>query len=145
MNTTNHFVFDNKGQRLDYKGEIDIVIDPVELLARQDGDSLTGRIEKIAKEFKQANAIGIRFEKFTDGRSYSIAARLREAGFSAELHALGEINQEIVFLLKRVGFTHFHIPDPGASELAENILHPFAGHYQGAQDGTLSPWQQKMI
>ena len=76
--------------------------------------------------------MGIKFSKFADGRAYSIAARLREAGFQGELHAVGDINQELLFLLKRVGFTHAHIPDPGVTHLATSIVTPFAGHYRQA-------------
>ena len=94
-----------------------------------------------ASAIAQAPAIGIQFGKFTDGRSYSVAARLREAGFAGDLHALGDINQEVVFLLKRVGFTHFHIPDPGHAQLPDSILTPFGGHYQAGSDGSRAPWQ----
>ena len=139
--TTSSFVFNSNGEQLTQQVELDLILDAIALIEQQDSDTLSARIEKIAAINKDTNKIGIRFDKFTDGRSYSIAARLREAGFAGELHALGEINQELVFLLKRVGFTHFHIPDPGTDVLAENMIRPFAGHYQAAQDGTLAPWQ----
>lgn len=139
--TTSFFVFNINGEPLTQPIELDLTLDSIALIQQQDNDSLSIRIEKIAAINKDAKKIGIRFDKFTDGRSYSIAARLREAGYTGELHALGEINQELVFLLKRVGFTHFHIPYPGTDVLAQNMISPFAGHYQAAQDGSFASWQ----
>ena len=141
MTAATYLIFDSEGQPFEPSGEFDLVIDSAEFIQQQNGETLSERIERVAKEFTHAKTIGIRFDKFTDGRSYSIAARLREAGCTADLHAMGDINQEIIFLLKRVGFTHFHIPDPGTAELSGHILRPFAGHYQAAQDGTRAPWQ----
>lgn len=141
MSSSSAFVFNSEGMPQSLPAELDFIIDSAQLIQQQDARTLSEQIEKIALQYANAKALGIRFEKFTDGRSYSIAARLREAGFNGELHALGDINQEIVFILKRVGFTHFHIPDPGTHVLAGTILRPFAGHYQAAQDGSLAPWQ----
>ena len=134
-------VFDQFGHRTAHPAELERIVDPDEVIAANDGQTVTQRVASLASAIAHAPAIGIRFEKFTDGRSYSVAARLREAGFAGDLHALGEINQEVVFLLKRVGFTHFHIPDPGDAQLPDSILTPFGGHYQAGSDGSRAPWQ----
>ncbi len=134
-------VFDLNGHRVATPTELARIIDPDDVVAARDGQTVSQRIAALASEIAHAPAIGIRFGKFTDGRSYSVAARLRESGFTGELHALGEINQEVVFLLKRVGFTHFHIPDPGHPQLPDTILTPFGGHYQAGSDGSRAPWQ----
>ena len=137
-------VFDLNGHRVAHPADLARIIDPDDVVAASDGQTVTQRVAALASAIAQAPAIGIRFGKFTDGRSYSVAARLREVGFSGELHAVGEINQEVVFLLKRVGFTHFHIPDPGYSQLPESILTPFGGHYQAGSDGSRAPWQNAL-
>ncbi len=134
-------VFDRNGQRVAPPAELTRIIDPEDVVAASDGQTVSHRVAALASKIKHAPAIGIRFGKFTDGRSYSVAARLRESGFAGDLHALGEINQEVVFLLKRVGFTHFHIPDPGYPQLPDTILKPFGGHYQAGSDGSRAPWQ----
>ena len=134
-------VFDLNGQRVAHPAELARIVDPDDVIATSDGQTVSQRVAALASAIALAPAIGIRFGKFTDGRSYSVAARLREAGFAGELHALGEINQEVVFLLKRVGFTHFHIPDPGYHQLPDSILTPFGGHYQAGSDGSRAPWQ----
>ncbi len=141
MSTTNTLIFNAAGLPINRPAKLDLIIESAQLLQQQeDAPSLTEQIQAMANTFAQTNTIGIRFEKFTDGRPYSIAARLREAGFTGDLHAMGDINQEVIFILKRVGFTHFHIPDPGTPILAKDIVTPFAGHYQAAQDGSTAPW-----
>jgi uncharacterized protein (DUF934 family) len=119
-----------------------LVLETDAIFSRSEAGTVTTYLRGVlADQDSPPNAIGIRFEKFTDGRSYSIASRLREIGYTGELHALGDINQELVFLLRRVGFTHFHIPDPGTEALAPTILEPFDGYYQAGTDGTKAEWQ----
>lgn len=79
---------------------------------------------------KTAPSIGIYFAKTTEGRPYSLAIRLRERGYTGELHAVGRLNQEVVYHLIRVGFTHFHLPQATGSQIDPAILVPFGGHYQ---------------
>ena len=134
-------VFDMHGKRIAQPTTAINIIEPETLLSNDTALGLSEQLKKIAEENRHAPAIGLKFAKFADGRSYSIAARLREAGYTGELHALGDINQELLFLLKRVGFTHAHIPDPGAERLAESVVSPFAGYYQAGQDGSKAPGQ----
>lgn len=146
MNTTpisdTHCIFDLTGQRLTYIPTLSLVLDTDTIFNRSDLGTVTTYLRgMLAAQATQPEAIGVRFDKFTDGRSYSIASRLREIGYTGELHALGDINQELVFLLRRVGFTHFHLPDPGTPTLASEILEPFNGYYQAGSDGTRAQWQ----
>lgn len=135
-------VFDLSGHQILELKQPTIIIEPAALIADKNGLSITEKIQTIHANVIPEDIIGIKFDKFADGRSYSIAARLREAGYRGPLHAMGDINQELVFLLRRVGFTHFHLPDFGTSTLPFHILEPFAGYYQGAQDGSQAPWQK---
>ena len=134
-------IFDLSGKRITKPVLPTKIIEPATLIATDNNRSMTEKIQHFKDAITTDDVIGIKFDKFADGRSYSIAARLREAGYTGALHALGDINQELVFMLRRVGFTHFHLPDPGTTELAPNILEPFAGYYQAAQDGSKAPWQ----
>ncbi len=142
LTTDSVLIFDLSGKRAEDVLRPTQIIEPAKLIASDSGQSMTEKIQQINNATTATDVIGIKFDKFADGRSYSIAARLREAGYAGALHALGDINQELVFMLKRVGFTHFHLPDPGTSELAPHILEPFAGYYQAAQDGSQAPWQK---
>lgn len=135
-------IFDLTGQRVARASTLALVLETDAIFSRSESGTVTTYLRAVlAAQDTQPTAIGIRFEKFTDGRSYSIASRLREIGYAGELHALGDINQELVFLLRRVGFTHFHIPDPGTEALAAKILEPFNGYYQAGSDGTKAEWQ----
>ena len=136
------FIFDLSGKRVVDCLKPTQIIEPAKLISSDSGQTISEKIQQIKASTTDQDVIGIKFDKFADGRSYSIAARLREAGYVGALHALGDINQELVFMLKRVGFTHFHLPDPGASELAPQILAPFAGYYQAAQDGSQAHWHK---
>lgn len=138
------FIFDLSGKRVSDATLPTQIIEPAKLISDNNGQSITKKIEGIKTAATAQDVIGIKFDKFADGRSYSIAARLREAGYSGALHALGDINQELVFMLRRVGFTHFHLPNPGTTDLAPHILEPFAGYYQAAQDGSHAPWQKNI-
>jgi uncharacterized protein (DUF934 family) len=136
-------VFDLKGQRLCTQSTtLELILDTETIFNRTQPGTVTSYLKDMLAGLQTLpQAIGVKFEKFTDGRSYSIASRLREIGYEGELHALGEINQELIFLLRRVGFTHFHIPDPGTPTLAPEILKPFNGYYQAGSDGTRAQWQ----
>ncbi|MEI8400703.1 MAG: DUF934 domain-containing protein [Alcaligenaceae bacterium] len=135
-------IFDLTGQRIAHVTTLTLVLDTDAIFNRSEAGTVTTYLKGLlATQDILPTAIGVRFQKFTDGRSYSIASRLREIGYAGELHALGDINQELVFLLRRVGFTHFHLPDPGTPTLAPEILEPFNGYYQAGSDGTKAQWQ----
>lgn len=146
MNSTQisdtHCIFDLTGQRLTHVPTLSLVLDTDTIFNRSDLRTVTTHLRSmLAAQATQPEAIGVRFNKFTDGRSYSIASRLREIGYAGELHALGDINQELVFLLRRVGFTHFHLPEPGTTTLAPELIEPFKGYYQAGSDGSRAQWQ----
>jgi len=135
-------IFDLAGQRITHATTLDLVLDTDTIFNRSEAGTVTTYLRRVlSAQGTQPTAIAVRFDKFTDGRSYSIASRLREVGYTGELHAFGDINQELIFLLRRVGFTHFHIPDPGTPTLALEILEPFNGYYQAGSDDTQAQWQ----
>ena len=74
-------------------------------------------------------SIGIRFSRFTEGRPYSMASRLRELGYPGEIHAVGNIHQELMHHMIRVGFTHFHF-DSNPGQVDASVLKPFSFAYQ---------------
>ncbi len=51
-----------------------------------------------------ADEIAIRFEKFTDGRGFSLASMLRDRGFTGKLTARGDVLPDQAGLLRRAGF-----------------------------------------
>lgn len=81
------------------------------------------------KPYLSLASIGIVFDNFTDGRGFSLAVRLREMGFSGELHAAGAIHPELVHHMIRCGFTHFHLVKH-TDDLSRDMLRPFTIRYQ---------------
>ena len=134
-------VFNLDGQRLAQTPELALVLEADSIFNRSEAGTVTSYLRAMLVTQNSPIALGVRFDKFTDGRSYSIASRLREIGYRGELHALGDINHELIFLLRRVGFTHFHIPDPGTNVLPAEIVNPLNGYYQAGADDTRAQWQ----
>lgn len=86
--------------------------------------------------------VNIRFDKPTDGRGFTLAARIRERGVPIRLHAVGSIHPDLFYFLRRSGFDVAHVAgrDPISLEVlvrnqAAQLLMPFGAHYQTAADG----------
>jgi phosphoadenosine phosphosulfate reductase len=89
-------------------------------------------IAALAGDLARFAVVAVNFPKFSDGRGYSIAHRLRvDAGFAGELRAIGEILFDQIPLLTRAGFDAFEINDPATLRLIESGRRPgFGLHYQ---------------
>lgn len=62
-----------------------------------------------------ADRIAVHFDKFGDGRGYSLALMLRERGFAGELIATGDLLPDQAGLLRRAGFNRiFSDVKPGS-------------------------------
>ena len=55
--------------------------------------------------------IRIAFPAFNDGRAFTIARRLRMAGFKGHLRAVGPVIADLFAMARRVGFDDVEIPD----------------------------------
>ena len=77
------------------------------------------RAEDIPDDVHRFPVIAVDFHKFTDGRGYTLAYRLRkQMGYRGELRAMGDILCDQLFYLKRVGFDTFTLradKDPHAA------------------------------
>lgn len=98
-------------------------------------------LEEMAK-IGQQEAVAIQFSKSTDGRGYSLAARIREAGLRVQLHAVGALHPDLFYFLRRSGFDLAHLPDRQGilrdgllPPVASQLLSPFGAHYQTSADG----------
>jgi uncharacterized protein (DUF934 family) len=78
--------------------------------------------------------LAIFFEKFNDGRGYSLARILREAGFTGELRAVGDILVDQLFYLQRCGFDAFELRADQKQADALAALDTFTVTYQTAAD-----------
>lgn len=115
-------------------GEIGICIDTHEL------------VEDLVAECADLNTfpvIAVRFERFADGRGYSIANLLRTRyGFRGQLRAVGDVLRDQLFLMKRCGFNAFAVRADRDIEVALAGLRDFTEPYQGAVDEPQPLWRR---
>ena len=85
----------------------------------------------------QLEVVTISFPGFKDGRGYSSARILREAGYTGELRAEGDVLADQLAFMRRCGFDSFTPERP----LDEAASHPFPYAYQPAADGIAPIWK----
>lgn len=91
--------------------------------------------------FGAITLIGVQFPKFTDGRGYSSAVLLRtRLGWRGELRALGDVLQDQLFALRRVGFDSFALRADRDPVAALAAFGTFSGVYQGSVEPALPPY-----
>jgi uncharacterized protein (DUF934 family) len=66
-------------------------------------------LDPLADEVEWLQLVQLVFPKFTDGRAYSTARRLREHGFSGEIRATGDVLLDQIPLMVRCGFDALQI------------------------------------
>ena len=87
--------------------------------------------------------IEINFPAFTDGRGYSAARVLREAGYEGELRAVGDVLVDQLAFMRRCGFDAFD-PDKGLDpEDAKVALARWPEVYQPAADARTPIWSKR--
>jgi uncharacterized protein (DUF934 family) len=68
--------------------------------------------------------IALDFPKFTDGRAYSTAKRLREAGYRGELRATGDVLLDQLPLMLQSGFDTFEITNAATLSILDRQPSP---------------------
>lgn len=84
--------------------------------------------------------VEIAFPKFRDGRGYSSAAILREAGFAGEIRAAGNVLVDQLGFMRRVGFDSFVADKPLDPSVVEATLERYPYVYMKAADGRAPVW-----
>ncbi|ANY20037.1 hypothetical protein A6F68_01522 [Tsuneonella dongtanensis] len=84
--------------------------------------------------------IEVNFPAFTDGRGYSAARILREAGYEGELRAVGDVLVDQLAAMRRCGFDAFEPDKPLDPADAEAALSRWDNVYQAAADGRTPIW-----
>lgn len=85
--------------------------------------------------------VEVAFPAFRDGRGYSSARILREAGYTGELRAAGDVLVDQVPFMKRCGFTSFAPNLPLDQAVVEKLSGIHEHAYQGAADGIAPVWK----
>lgn len=98
----------------------------------------------IAGDLHRFGMVAVEFPKFADGRGYSIARLLRERhGYAGELRAVGDVGKDQLFLLRRVGFDSFLLPEGRDPDEALKAFADFPEVYQGAADQPLPLFRRR--
>ena len=85
--------------------------------------------------------IEVAFPKFRDGRGYSSARILREAGYAGELRAAGDVLVDQMPLMRRCGFDSF-APEAALDPAAlDRALNRYDHVYQKAADAAVPVWK----
>ena len=89
----------------------------------------------------QLALVEVSFPAYRDGRGYSAARILREAGYAGELRAAGDVLVDQVPLMRRCGFDSFAPDAPIDPVTLERSLTRYAYHYQRAADDAVPVWK----
>ena len=87
--------------------------------------------------------VEVSFPTFRDGRGYSAAAVLREAGYAGELRAAGDVLVDQLPLMRRVGFDSFAPETPIDAAALARALDRYAFRYQAASDAAAPVWRRR--
>ncbi len=87
--------------------------------------------------------VEINFPAYGDGRGYSAARILREAGYVGELRAVGDVLLDQIVAMRRCGFDSFHPAKPLDDAAVERALNRYADVYQKTVDGRQPVWAKR--
>ena len=84
--------------------------------------------------------VEIAYPKFRDGRGYSSARILREAGFKGEIRAAGDVLVDQIEFMRRVGFDSFAPNAPLDLKVVQATLDRYPYVYMKAADCKTPVW-----
>lgn len=100
------------------------------------GEDVTALFPHLAR----VRLVEVDFPRFRDGRGFSTARMLREAGYTGEIKATGDVLVDLIFFMQRCGFDAFAPDKPLDSEDAAAALSRWKTVYQPAADGRTPIW-----
>lgn len=101
------------------------------------GDDARALIPHLA----QIALVEVNFPVFGDGRGYSSARILREAGYEGELRAVGDVLVDQLAYMRRCGFDAFEPDQPFNPAEVDAALDRFPNVYQSAADPAKPIWE----
>lgn len=87
--------------------------------------------------------VEVNFPVYGDGRGYSAARILREAGYDGELRAVGDVLVDQLSHMRRCGFDSFKPDQPLDDAIVEVSLNRYADVYQKTIDQRASIWAKR--
>ena len=106
----------------------------VRIEAGEDARELLPYLDRLA-------LVEVDFPRFRDGRGYSSARILREAGYKGELRASGDVLVDQMLFMRRCGFDSFAPNAPIDPVALEGALSRFDYVYQTAADDAVPVWK----
>ncbi len=97
-------------------------------------------VRALAPHLGRLKLVEIAFPKFRDGRGYSSARILREAGFTGEIRAAGDVLVDQIGFMRRVGFDSFAPAKPLNLKVVQATLDRYPYVYMKAADGKRPVW-----
>jgi uncharacterized protein (DUF934 family) len=83
----------------------------------------------------EVDLIALEFPKFTEGRPFSLARRLRERfGYAGPLRAIGDVLPDQLHYMDRCGFDEFDLKPGKSLEVGLRCLEGFSFAYQGSAE-----------
>ena len=97
--------------------------------------------ERLIPHLARVTLVEVDFPKFRDGRGFSTARILREAGYTGEIKATGDVLVDLVYFMRRCGFDSF-APDVAIDPaVLQACLDRYPYVYQHAADDAVPIWQ----
>lgn len=106
----------------------------VRLEAGDDARELLPYLDRLA-------LVEVSFPTFRDGRGYSAARILREAGYRGELRAAGDVLVDQITSMRRCGFDSFAPEAEIDGAALRRALARYQHHYQPAADAAVPVWK----
>ncbi len=91
----------------------------------------------------QIKLVEVNFPAFGDGRGFSSAQILREAGYAGELRATGDVLVDQLVFLRRCGFDSFAPNKPLNPDDVKAAEGFFPDFYQKTSDGIAAIWAKR--
>ena len=98
-------------------------------------------VTQLLPHLERVRLVEVDFPKFRDGRGFSTARILREAGFTGEIKATGDVLVDLVFFMRRCGFDSFAPDAPMKREDVEATMNRYPYVYQEAADDAVPIWK----
>ena len=100
-------------------------------------------VRLLIPHLERVRLVEVDFPKFRDGRGFSSARILREAGYTGEIRATGDVLVDLIFLMRRCGFDSFEPDVPMNPIDVEAALNRYPEVYQHAADSRVPIWAKR--
>ena len=100
-------------------------------------------VRALLPQLDQLRLVEVNFPSFGDGRGFSSAQILREAGYKGELRAVGDVLVDQFVFLRRCGFDSFAPRKPLNPDDVKAAEGFFPEFYQKTSDGVAAIWAKR--